>query len=133
MKRLFLIILSLILCLNLTGCSSNTEQNERKPVTINLPTDNTVNGYRTVSSAIGFESDTIDADKVTAQSKTDAVSSADTQTHKEIQYCANLNSKVFHLCSCKSVKNMKENNKFFSKDRNLLIETGYTPCSNCKP
>ncbi len=150
MKRLILILFTLILLVFCGGCDAENNESARVPVKINMPADDTVNGYRTGSRINSTNSDTIDANKVTVESKpqsenkpSDSVSvtvsktenSYETQSEapKEIQYCANLKSKVFHKSDCGSVKNMKEENKFFSKDKNMLTEMGYTPCNNCKP
>lgn len=49
-------------------------------------------------------------------------------------YVVNKKSKKFHIPSCGSVGQMKEDNKlYFSGTREELIEDGYDPCGNCHP
>ncbi len=49
-------------------------------------------------------------------------------------YVVNTNSKKFHLTTCNSVQNMKEQNKKTVKStRTELINQGYSPCGSCKP
>ena len=55
---------------------------------------------------------------------------APTQTN----YILNTNSKKFHLPSCSSVQNIKEENKkIFHGTRDELLEMDYNPCGNCNP
>ena len=50
------------------------------------------------------------------------------------RYIANKNTKKFHLPSCASVTDMKEENKlYFNGTREELIEQGYVPCKRCNP
>lgn len=137
MKRLILILF--ILLFTLTGCK-NQPKNEnfsRMPVVVNLPSDDTVGGYRTSSATNSKLTDKIDANKVDVESKTSSKTektpSQNSESEKEIQYCANLKSKVFHKSDCGSVKSMKEENKFFTKDKSVLTEQGYSPCKACNP
>ena len=49
-------------------------------------------------------------------------------------YIVNKNTKVFHIPSCRSVKQMKDSNKMsFNGTRNEAISKGYRPCQNCNP
>ena len=49
-------------------------------------------------------------------------------------YVLNSNSKKFHLPSCRSAKNMNEENKLYSNDtRDSIVNQGYEPCGTCKP
>lgn len=60
----------------------------------------------------------------------------ETQSHAtdETTYIINVNTKKFHYENCKSVKNMKEENKkIYTGDRDDLIEQNYEPCKNCNP
>ena len=102
-------------CILLCSCQSE-DTFSKTPVIINLPADNTVNGYKlpSIESSSGTDSTTEKPDT-------------------NIQYCANIKSKTFHLTSCSGVKNMKEENKYFISDRNSLIEDGFKPCGTCKP
>ena len=129
MKRILSLILlvSFLLC----GCSykNNTPKEETK-IVINLPKDNTVNGYRTdkVASAVVSMPDKIKAeDTAIAENETNA----NNGISKEL--CGNKNSKVFHSSSCGSVTKMKDNNKIYFKNRNEFISNGYKPCSRCNP
>ena len=132
MKRLILIIFAIILLVFCNGCKAENTESVREAVIINMPVDNTVNGYRTGSSISSSESDKIDANKVTVESKTTS-SKTENETVTEVSYCANLKSKVFHKSDCGAVKSMKEENKFYTKDKSILLEQGYTPCKSCKP
>lgn len=50
------------------------------------------------------------------------------------RYVANKKTKKFHLPSCASVTDMKEENKlYFNGTREELIEQGYVPCKRCNP
>ncbi len=49
-------------------------------------------------------------------------------------FVLNENSKRFHKPNCKSISNMKEENKkYYSGSRDDLIANGYKPCGSCKP
>lgn len=49
-------------------------------------------------------------------------------------YVLNQNSKAFHLPSCPSVEQMKEENKLFSSESlEALLAMGYHPCGSCQP
>lgn len=51
-----------------------------------------------------------------------------------VSYILNTNTKKFHYPSCKSVAQMKEQNKKeFSGTREEVISMGYDPCGNCHP
>lgn len=55
-------------------------------------------------------------------------------TNGERNYVLNTGSKKFHLPSCTSVKDIKnENRKHFFGTKSELLEMGYAPCGNCKP
>ena len=52
----------------------------------------------------------------------------------DYSYVLNQNSKIFHLPTCPSVEQMKEENKQFSSEsRETLLALGYRPCSSCQP
>ena len=59
------------------------------------------------------------------------------QQEKETQeytYVCNTNSKKYHYPDCKSVNQMKEENRLFtSLSREELLAEGYEPCGNCNP
>ena len=46
-------------------------------------------------------------------------------------YIGNKNSKTFHLATCRSLP--QEQNRFYFETYDEAIDTGYTPCSSCKP
>lgn len=50
------------------------------------------------------------------------------------QYVLNTNTKRFHIPGCRSVGQMKENNKKeYTGTRDEVIQMGYRPCGNCHP
>ncbi len=52
----------------------------------------------------------------------------------EVTYIGNMNSKKFHVPSCRSVEDMKEYNKLYWKgSREALMDQGYVPCQRCYP
>ena len=135
MRKILIILFALffIIC---CGCSNN-ETVSNSEVVINMPTDNTVNGYRTES----IESETINTSSET-ESKVISSNAETTSNKTEIekptnntttQYCANTNSKKFHLPDCSSVDKIKEENRLFLSNRSELIELGYEPCKRCNP
>ncbi len=131
MKRLLFLFLILLVAALPIGCNGNTATEHKAPVEINIPQDNTVNGYRLESSKSENADDAvISADKVAVESH---FQSGTDITESSTKYCANINSKVFHKLDCGAVKNMKEDNKFYLSDRNQLVADNYTPCKQCKP
>lgn len=49
-------------------------------------------------------------------------------------YIVNTNTDKFHYPDCRSVKQMKESNKwYYTGTRDDLIAQGYDPCGNCHP
>lgn len=136
MKKLLIILSVFLITLSLVGCSLNTETESREEIIINLPTDNTVNGYRT-EIVIENDKNTVPADKVAVESKksSSTASSEDKRSDvtEPVQYCANINSKTFHKSDCGSVKKLKDENKYFTSNRDELISDGYTPCKKCNP
>ena len=53
---------------------------------------------------------------------------------QECKYVCNTNTKKFHYPGCKSVNQMKEENRLFtSLTREELLMEGYEPCGNCNP
>jgi len=136
MRKIISILLIIILLFSLCSCSKNASENiqSHKPVTINIPKDDSVNGYRI--SPPKTDNSTSAMPDIISQSDTaveDENSSSNKENISSKSYCANKNSKVFHLSSCSSVTNMKESNKLISSNRSELISKGYKPCSRCKP
>lgn len=64
-----------------------------------------------------------------------AAEAATTAPVRSLQnYIANLNTHKFHYPGCRSVGQMKEENKwYFYGDRQELIDQGYEPCKICNP
>lgn len=130
MKRITaLILIMLLLC----GCSAadtavNTDSHEQ--ITVNFPTDNTVNGYRTGSSA--KESNSSMPDAIPAD-ETKPAAPSETSPSSTAEYIGNSNSHVFHKSDCSSAKNMKDSNRVIFSSRDNAIKEGYTPCKRCNP
>ena len=126
MKRLFIILMCFVL---LAGCT-DADASSRKSVTVNYPKDTTVNGYRIPSK----ESTNEPINTSSKENSTDVSSNATSSAPQvNIQYCANIKSRVFHMPDCSSVSTMKEENKLFLSDRDALIADGYKPCGKCNP
>lgn len=52
----------------------------------------------------------------------------------EQTWIVNINTDKFHRLTCKSVKTIKEKNRFdYTGSRELLIMLGFEPCSRCQP
>lgn len=134
MKKLFSVILIFCFTLSFSGCSANTDNNSNSPtkekVEINLPNDNSVNGYRVKEPQ---KDDTLSMPDQIKQDDTNIISGISNTDSNSYAYCGNKNSKVFHTISCGSLSDMKDKNKVFSSDRNSLISQGYHPCNRCKP
>ncbi len=111
MKKFISMLLAISLLFVLAGCQTNAaSSDELTPVSVNMPTDDTVNGYRIEISE-------------------DSSSNTDTA----LLYCGNISSKVFHKSTCSSVSRMKESNKLYGSDRKWFINENYTPCKSCNP
>jgi len=128
-NKLLSFLMILILIISLSSCKNenidtSVADTEKTSVVINLPNDDTVNGYRT--KAPTRDGSFVSADKVT-------VGDSSSYQNSKIQYCGNINSKVFHKSTCSSVKKMKDDNKYFSSNRSELITLGYSPCKACNP
>lgn len=123
MKRTLFLILCILICLTFCSCERPEDNTDKtQSVTINLASDNSVNGYRTESDST-----------VIGGNEVGVVSSNKENDNASASYCANKNSKVFHKSNCSSVKTMKEENKYISSNRQTLINEGYTPCKRCNP
>lgn len=119
MKKLLAIALSLLLTLAFSGCSTKSNENQSKtPITINMPDDNTVNGYRKENSN---------------ESKIVTSSIVVTENTQSYSLGGNKNSKKFHKVGCSSFKKTKESNKVYYKTRDEFINKNYTPCKICNP
>ena len=130
MRKAIIVFFILLTMFLMTSCgeNENTTQSIADEVIINLPKDNTVNGYRKESFNSNNDSmpDIISTDDVT-------VGNVDSNTNNNSKdFCGNKNSKVFHKSNCGSVTSMSEHNKYYA-DRSTLISEGYKPCGKCKP
>ena len=147
MRKSAILFLCLISAFLFCSCGKNEEVKNKNDVVINLPVDNSVNGYRT-DKKDDFDDSIISADDVGIDSGTSQNSSqsknesGSAQTNKNestnentkgITYCGNKNSGVFHEENCSSVSKMKEENKAYFSSRDEAISNGYTPCGRCKP
>ena len=136
MKKFICIFLTL-LCL--CGCSTsdyNMTDNTHSQITVNLPTDNTVNGYRQGGNSQSMPQ-TISADEVNPGSPEQNSSVSKEQNsssqNAKVEYIGNSNSHIFHKSTCGSVGTMKKENKIIFEGRDAAINGGYTPCKRCKP
>lgn len=69
-----------------------------------------------------------------SRKSSDPQDNSDSRNNTEKTYIINTNTKKFHLPDCPSVKEMSANNKqSFSGTRSELIDSGYSPCGNCRP
>lgn len=136
MKKLVCVFL-MLLCL--CGCSPSnydTTDNTHSQITVNLPTDDTVNGYRQEGGSQSMPQ-TISADEVKPASpeQNSSVSNGQNSSveNTKTEYIGNLNTHIFHKSTCGSVGTMKEENKIIFEGRDDAINGGYTPCKRCNP
>ncbi len=105
-KIAVLLCCALLLC----GCGAKTEKPAKETssvgVTVTLPQDDSVNGYR----------------KSASPKQTDSG-----------RYYANTNTMRFHIASCTYAKKIQAGNLLRTDDREMLIRAGYSPCKNCDP
>ena len=132
MRKLLIIFLCSVSVFLFCSCGQIEREQSREAVVINLPEDDSVNGYRTQkpdysdNTVINADSVIIDKSPNKTQSKTEGSKSNGT-------YCANKNTGVFHKSDCSSVAKMKEENKRYFDDRQLSVSEGYKACAKCKP
>ncbi len=119
MKKILLIILCFVCLFSACTNKPKTEEKPKTPITINLPKDDKVNGYRNEDYV---SSNLISEDDVSVSTENNSVS-----------YCGNKNSKIFHKSNCDSVSKMKDSNKVYFSTKEEFTQNGYTPCQNCKP
>lgn len=121
MKKLTALFLILLMLLSFYGCQSQPPTNEEhSKVTVNMPTDDTVNGYRDPDKAVNTNSK-IEVTDITVVDESYYL------------YCGNKSSKKFHSDGCSSIKTIKEENRYYTNKRDKLIKEGYSPCQKCKP
>ena len=124
MKKFLSIFLTLIFIFCFVGCTEKAEAKKSDEIIINMPKDNTVNGYREDNNSSKLPS-VIEGDKVVA---------GNVQTNQtSLSYCGNKNSKIFHNLTCSSLKSMKEENRINFATREEYVNNGYTPCKKCNP
>ena len=121
MKNFISILLLLSLLFLFCGCYENKDiksEKEKTEVTVNMPKDNTVNGYRDKD----FEKNTVvPANPVTVISSKDA------------KYFGNITTKKFHTPDCSVLKKTKSENLYFAIERDEMLSMGYSPCKKCNP
>ncbi|MBR6510345.1 MAG: hypothetical protein IKT38_07045 [Clostridia bacterium] len=126
MKKILSLVFVILLSFTFIGCNEKKNEINREKVAINLPSDNSVNGYRTEKSE-NIDDTVISAEDVTVIDKYVPKENSDNK------YCVNKNSGVFHKISCDSVSKMKETNKIYLKDKSEAILKGYKACKICNP
>ncbi len=134
MRKLLILFLCIASVFLLCSCGKSETSETREAVVINLPKDDSVNGYRTGKA--DFSDDTvISADLVGVDNSSNKNNTTDKtqESNSKGSYCANKNSGVFHKIDCGSVSNMKEENKSYFNDRQQAVQGGYKPCGRCKP
>ena len=121
MKKIFLEIIAVIFVLTmLVSCADQndsitiitTAQKETEPITEDVT-----------------ETNATETSAVTKTTEADTTAELDEYVG---EYILNLNSKKIHFPTCKSVSQMKEENKQSSdKNKEELISEGYSPCKIC--
>ncbi len=121
MKRLITLGLIILILISVCGCQNQMPTpKESSKVTVNMPTDDTVNGYR-------------DPEKDLDSGAIIKVTDVTAVTESYYLYCANISSKKFHKDGCSSINNIKEENRRYTNKRESLIEEGFVPCKSCNP
>ena len=123
------------MCFSVSACRDQAETQNKTPVVINLPKDNSVNGYR-IAEPDYTDNNIVDANSVIVDTSSHNSSNSEIVSSKVVsseKYCVNVNSGIFHKLNCGSVSKMKEENKAYFSDRNKVISEGYTPCKRCNP
>ena len=73
-------------------------------------------------------------DKEDVEEETTVNNDSPDNDEKTEEYILNTNTHKFHYPYCRSVDDMKEENKqTVNGTRDEIIDMGYTPCGNCKP
>ena len=155
MKKLFCMVLGLILCFSLLGCISS----DNGPTVIvtgkvveQIPTETLqVAEQETTETATEItdqETGEPAAEETTAETTVEIIEETTEETTEEIteetteeaaadngrDYILNTNTKKFHYPNCKSAAKIKESNrKEYHGTREELIAMGYDPCGNCHP
>lgn len=119
MKKFFVILFCVLTLTLVCGCENVKETNSgnTSEITVILPLDDTVNGYR--------------QDEIK-----DSTQDSDTNVDVDVQsdgYYVNTKTKKFHKLSCIYAQKGSENGIWSESDRDTLINEGHLPCSKCKP
>ena len=121
-KSLIIIALSLLL---FSGCGADEKADYKdNGIKVIMPSDNTVNGYRTEQSQNDFNNLLTDVPDY----ETDGY-----ENRAESVYYANKNSKKFHRPSCTLSQKINDENLYICDSLEELIEGGYEPCKRCNP
>ena len=88
---------------------------------------------KTVSVSTEKKTPTTNYEPETSYTTTKAFESEEQNNDvKGTDYIINRNTGKFHYTYCSSVKQMKESNKrFYTGNRDELVDEGYSPCGNC--
>ncbi len=118
---LLLVLTGVIICL--CSCKENKaeKQNTASDFKIIMPTDDSVNGYKTGNSLTEQSGDNNSYNNSSNQN-----SSAD-------GYFINTSTKKFHLYECTYAKRGSANGSDTNKSRDQLLNDGYSPCKKCNP
>lgn len=126
MKRTALIILMLCLAV---GCTS-ADTASHTQITVNYPTDNSVNGYRTGSYTVSDASSLPDTVPI---EETRPASPSEADKTVTAEFIGNSSSHIFHKSSCSSAEKLKESNRVSFSNREKAVNDGYKPCKRCNP
>lgn len=126
--RIIRFLIILLITISLCGCADIGTSSEPQ-IVINMPTDNMVNGYRISSQA---ETDQSNPANMDTSSDTPSVTKSKPNT-VDTYYCASISGSKFHIPTCGSAKNIKEENLITAPDRQKFIDDGYEPCRRCNP
>ncbi len=125
MKKLYFLLILLLLFSFAAGCENTNPSADRTEVQINMPQDDSVNGYRTEQKESDSMPEVIDGSNVTAGEIMQTLPQSS-------GYVASKNSKTFHKSGCSSAESIKKENRIFNT-REYFANKGYKPCKKCKP
>ena len=136
MKRIILILLTLLLILTLAGCKRTdlnyTAKDNSKP-TVVLPNSSTaanVNGNKQPANDNTQDKSENKSEENNENKNNSASPATDNIT---AAYIANTSSKKFHKSTCSYAKSIKAENLATATSREQLINDGYSPCKRCNP
>ena len=118
MKRLIVLFLCLTM---LSGCQVAGNNSGT-----NMPSDDTVNGYREEDYVQSGIPDVIPVEDVVP-------SAPQSSFENSASFIGNSSSHIFHKPDCSSAENMKDENKVTFESRDEAEAAGYTPCKRCSP